>query len=453
MRYLAKSQLKGEISAPPSKSQSHRAIIAASLADGESLIEGIQLSDDIQASIKCIKAMGARVSLLESPKGNYNVKIQGIGRHFIEGALEGKPLVEPYPMLPVKESGSTLRFFIPLAGLTAQPFKFVGEGKIGFRPLSPYQSIFQQQGLRFDLLRKDPLDLLVAGPLSSGDYAISGQVSSQFITGLLFALPLLRGDSTVKVEGDLSLAGYVAITLQVLEKFGINIACPDAQTYAIQGGQSYQAQNMAIEGDYSQAAVYLCADVLGHRVSVKGLSLESAQPDQKLMTFLEAFGGRIGVKEDGTIVARPVHRQGTKLSGDQTPDIMPLLALVACLSAGESHLIDLGRLRLKESDRLQAVQEELSKLGADIKIEGDAWVIQGKERLKGGVVVDSHQDHRIAMMLALASTYCEEGIYLQHDEVVSKSYPHFWEDWQALGGVTRLVEPSHKLEERGISHE
>lgn len=440
MRYLKKSSLKGIVTAPASKSQTHRAIIAAGLAEGESLIRGVQLSDDILATIEGMRALGAEISALDPKKLTQSLTIKGIGHSLTTEGQKVTSVKEPYPVIQAKESGSTLRFLIPLVAIGSQPFRFVGEGKLGQRPLSAYQTIFQQQGLTFDLLKQEPLDLVVAGPLSSGSYELSGQLSSQFITGLLLALPLLKGDSKLHVLGEMSSSGYVAISLDVLEKFGVEIEEVDRQTYRIPGGQSYKAGELTIEGDFSQGAVYLCAGILGHQVQVKGLSVDSVQPDRKVMTFLKAFGGMNWVEEDGTISISANHRHGVvDLSGDQTPDIMPLLALVAALSEGESRLTNLGRLRLKESDRLKAVEEELTKIGADIRIEGDSWIIKGQSSFKGGVVVDSHHDHRIAMMLALASTYCDEPIYLQHSEVVRKSYPHFWEDWQKLGGSADLA--------------
>lgn len=399
-------KLKGSVTVPPSKSLAHRAIICASLAEGRSKIRNIQYSEDILATIAGMRAFGAVIQTEED-----TVIIDGISDY---SSGEGRTI-------NCNESGSTLRFLIPLATLFEGKTRFTGQGKLGTRPLDTYEEIFSKQGLHYRPSNTDELDLTVEGSLRPGIYDVRGDVSSQFITGLLFTLPLLEAESEIRMTTPLESEGYVDLTLSMLKTFGINIDFDkEKQVFRVEGNQVYRAQNTTVEGDYSQAAFFLSANALGNSVEVNGMNPASLQGDREIIAILEQLND--GASDERTI------------DGSQCPDIIPVAALVAALSDGRTTFTNLERLRIKESDRLEAVQKELARLGADIEIDGDALLIKGTAILKGNATVWSHKDHRIAMMLAVASTVCEKPIIIRDTECVAKSYPDFWDVFEQLGG-------------------
>ena len=399
-------KLKGSVTVPPSKSLAHRAIICASLAEGRSKIRNIHYSEDILATIAGMRAFGAVIQTEED-----TVIIDGISDY---SSGEGRTI-------NCNESGSTLRFLIPLATLFEGKTRFTGQGKLGTRPLDTYEEIFSKQGLHYRPSNTDELDLTVEGSLRPGIYDVRGDVSSQFITGLLFTLPLLEAESEIRMTTPLESEGYVDLTLSMLKTFGINIDFDkEKQVFRVEGNQVYRAQNTTVEGDYSQAAFFLSANALDNSVEVNGMNPASLQGDREIIAILEQLND--GASDERTI------------DGSQCPDIIPVAALVAALSDGRTTFTNLERLRIKESDRLEAVQKELARLGADIEIDGDALLIKGTAILKGNATVWSHKDHRIAMMLAVASTVCEKPIIIRDTECVAKSYPNFWDVFEQLGG-------------------
>lgn len=402
---LHPKKLNGAVTVPPSKSMAHRAVICASLADGRSVISNIQLSDDIKATIEGMRAFGA-VILHDGD----TLTIDGIGTGITRRSQE----------INCNESGSTLRFLVPLATLFEGETRFVGKGKLGQRPLEPYQEMFENQSLRYEPAPTELLDLTIEGRLKPGVYEMAGDISSQFITGMLLTLPMLDGESVIKMTTHLESKGYIDLTLTVLKEFGIEINHDkEYKFFKIKGNQSYQAQDYKIEGDYSQAAFWLSARTLANEISVEGLNDDSLQGDREIIEILD----KLTTQTDERVI-----------DGAQVPDIIPVVALVAALSKGKTRLINLERLRIKESDRLIATQKELAALGAQIKVVGDALHIEGVSILKGGQEVWSHKDHRMAMMLAIASTVCQEPIIIKDTECVKKSYPDFWEVFQNVGG-------------------
>lgn len=420
------TKLKGTVHIPPSKSMAHRAVIAACLADGGSVIENIELSDDIQATIEGMISFGAKITIQDA-KDRKRLLIQGVaGNETVTNRL-----------IDANESGSTLRFLIPIATLFEGETRFVGRGKLGIRPLDTYEQIFLEQGLRFEPSGNEQLDLKVEGKLAAGNYALPGNISSQFITGLLFTLPLLDGDSVIQITTELESVGYLELTLEVLRTFGIVIAFNrEERQFLIPGNQTYHAQTYTVEGDYSQAAFFLSAGALGNEVTVTGLLPDSNQGDKDIIAILEQLDAQIAMEED-SIAASPALEGlagGETIDGAQVPDIIPVSALVAALSKGATNIVNLKRLRIKESDRLEATKTELAKLGADIRVVGDSLHIQGVSSLKGDAIVSSHKDHRMAMMLAIASTVSEKEIVIKDAEYVAKSYPSFWQEFEALGG-------------------
>ena len=404
---LTPNALNGTVIVPPSKSMAHRAVICASLAAGRSTIKNIQLSDDILATIEGMRSFGAIISY-----DDQTLTIDGIRN----GAAKESRTIN------CNESGSTLRFLIPLATLFTGETHFIGQGHLGKRPLEPYQELFDAQSLHYNQATTENLQLSVAGPLTSGIYEMRGDISSQFITGMLLTLPLLAEDSILKITTHLESKGYIDLTLSVLQSFGIVIEQDeDGQEYRIKGQQAYTARDYTVEGDYSQAAFWLSANALGNELLVNGLDSDSLQGDQAIVSILETVNS--GSNDSERII-----------DGAQVPDIIPVVALVAALSKGKTKIINLERLRIKESDRLVATQKELTALGAQIEIVGDSLLIEGVSELSGGQEVWSHKDHRMAMMLAIASTVCQEPIHIKDTDCVKKSYPNFWETFQQLGG-------------------
>lgn len=396
---ITPTRLRGAITPPPSKSQAHRLLIAAALAEGESHITNLSYSQDILATLSCLEQLGARIVREERA-----VRIQGL-RPRPTGTL---------PHLDCRESGSTLRFMIPVALAAAGGGKFTGAGRLLERPQGPFQTLFSEKGIAFD---HTPQAITAQGRLMAGEYALAGDVSSQFITGLLYALPLLDGASRIRLTTPLESKNYVDMTLLALEAFGVT-AQETEYGYFIPGNQAYQPRDMAVESDYSQSAFYYAANGLGSEVEIHGLNPTSAQGDMRIVPYYLKLCGKGRVELDVS----------------QCPDLVPALALHAALRDGEdTAIVNAARLRIKESDRLATVTEELNNLGANVEEFEDHLLIHGVSSLHGGRV-QAHNDHRIAMMLAIAATRADGPVVLSGAESVNKSYPSFWEDYQALGG-------------------
>lgn len=412
------NKLKGAVKIPPSKSMAHRAVICASLSSEKSIITNIYLSDDIVATIDGMKALGAKIEIKDK-----SLEVTGLdlNKEFLEERV-----------IDCNESGSTLRFLIPISLLNDSNNRFVGRGNLGKRPLNVYYDIFKKQGIRY-LYKEQELDLKIKGKLNSGEFKIPGNISSQFITGLMFALPLLNGDSKIIIEGTLESKGYIDLTLKALYDFGIDIENKDYNEFIIKGNQKYIGREYRVEGDYSQGAFFLCADAIGNEVSCKDLDINSLQGDREVIEILERMGVSFNKNKDN-IIGISNGLKSTIIDAKGCPDIIPILSVVASLSNGRTEIINAKRLRIKECDRLSAINLELSKLGAKIYEKEDGLIIDGIYEFKGGVNVWSHKDHRIAMMLAIAATRCKEEIILDDFECVSKSYPNFFDDFKALGG-------------------
>jgi len=378
--------LSGTVTPPSSKSQAHRYLIAAALAGEGSVIENLADSQDIQATRWCMKTM----------------------------MTSGRRIAEFNCM----ESGSTLRFLIPIALALRGGGRFTGHGRLMERPQQPYFDLFDEKGIRYEL--KNGF-LTVEGQLTPGAFRLPGNVSSQFVTGLLYALPLLAGDSRIVLTTDLESRSYVDMTLEALSAFGVTAAWEDSRTLAVPGGQSYIPATVRVEGDWSQAAFWFAAISLGSRLEIEGLQQLSAQGDR--------------VIRDHFVRLTPPGDVDIDLSG--CPDLAPPLAAMAVLRRGDTRLLNAGRLRLKESDRLTSITAALGALGASIEEQPDSLIVHGVETLAGGCTVDCWNDHRIAMMTAIAATRCEKPVALLGAECVAKSYPDFWRDYQMLGGEIR----------------
>ena len=412
------SRLVGKVKAPPSKSFAHRAVISAFLSGGECTIRNLVLSEDIKATLSCITKFGAKVEFDEEKKTAVISRALGKRRNKIR--------------LNCRESGSTLRFFIPIALCFCENVEFVGSGRLMKRPLRPYFDIFDKFGIAY---KKEADRLMITGKLTAGEFYLDGSLSSQFLTGLLFALPLLDGDSRIIIEGGLSSKGYIDITLDVLKKFGIKIENENYQTFIIKGNQKYRERHYNVEGDFSQAAFFLVAGALGCDVTCTGLNDASLQGDKKIVELIEATGAKVekfGVSRFKGIATPVMH--GITVDADEIPDLVPILAVLLAFCKGESRIINAGRLRIKESDRLAAICAELKKMGAEIEEGEDFLTIKGRQVL-GGAEVSSHNDHRIAMATAIAAIRSEGPVTIDGaQKCVQKSYPNFFEDYTLLGG-------------------
>lgn len=407
--------LTGEVIIPPSKSMSHRAVICAGLAEGMSSISNIGISQDIEATCEAMRSLGIFVE-----KSASSLRING------RGALELRN-----SRIDCRESGSTLRFIIPIAAITGKRVTFNGKGRLVERSLEPYFRIFEKKGIKYktDFGR---LPLSINGRLTPGEFQLEGNISSQFISGLMFALPLLEGDSRITVTNELESKPYVDLTMKVLKDFSINIENLNYRDFIIKGNQKYKATDYTVEGDFSQAAFWLAAGALGSDVACRGLDMCSMQGDKSVIDIIDRMQGNIVISAD-TVRALPSDTRGTVIDASQCPDLVPVLAVLGALSEGRTEIVNAERLRLKESDRLKAIRSELGKLGACIAENPEGLVINGTKGLKGGRV-DSWNDHRIAMALAVAATKCEKPVIISNASCVNKSYPDFWEHYKALGG-------------------
>lgn len=405
---ISPKTLKGNVLVPPSKSISHRALIAAGFAFGESVIGPLVFSNDIVATTEALEALGASVR----PLGSDLFSVKGIG---FSGEKKG-PLIDQWTVA-CNESGSTLRFLLPFSYLAKESI-WLGKGRLVSRPLTPYYDLFDGQNISHQT-QSGQLPLKVVGGFGPGVFQMPGNISSQFVTGLLMALPLLHSDSVIELLSPLESEPYVDLTLEVLAKFGIRIEKSHARRYEVKGGQSYMGTKYDIEGDYSQAAFWLVANSLGANVSVLGINPRSKQGDRVIVDLLSDYDW--------------VEGENRRIDVSNCPDLVPILAVKAALSPGVTRIEKAERVRLKESDRLLAIQTELNKLGAHIEMAEDGLIIRGVRVLNGGAV-DAWGDHRIAMALAIASQKCDGPIELSGYKSVEKSYPDFWEVFKRLGG-------------------
>ena len=415
------SKLAGHIVPPPSKSEAHRALICAALAKGASRISPAAGSEDIAATAGALRALGARV---REDAAGFTVDGEKT-RSRIGGEID------------CRESGSTLRFLIPVAAAgpaAGGAVTFTGAGRLPQRPIGPYLDCLPARGV--SCASKGGLPLTIRGRLQPGEFALPGDVSSQFVTGLLLALPLLGGDSSIRLLSPLESAGYVALTRQVQQRFGVE-STEEKWGYSVKGRQNYTPCDYKVEGDWSQAAFWLCADALGAQVAVEGLTGSSPQGDRAILAVLERFGCRV-ISQAGGFSVRPVRLAGATVDASQIPDLVPAIAAVAALSEGETRIVNAARLRIKESDRLHAVAAGLSALGAKIREEPDGLAITGAARLRGGEA-DSFGDHRIAMALAVAALGCDGPVVIRGSDSVRKSYPGFFKDYQQLGGNVDVI--------------
>jgi len=391
------------------------------LAAGESTVAPVEPTDDMKATIRAARALGASVE----EQGDA-LRIRGLGA--------GAP--PAHAVIDCGESGSTLRFFVPVAAALGVPALFQGRGKLPARPLGPLTGALESHGVSCVSPGREHAILEIDGRLRAGRFALPGDVSSQYITGLLFAAPLLAGDSELLLTSPLQSGGYVEMTLAALAQASIRVE-PVRDGWRIPGGQRFRAGVFGVEGDYSSAAFWLCAGALGEPVEVSGLREDSVQGDRAVLALLGRFGAQ--VRRDGGVVrVAPGALRGIDIDIAQIPDLAPALAVVAACAEGQTVIRGAARLRLKESDRIRSICAGLEALGAEVREREDAIVIQGRETLRGGVA-DSFADHRIAMAMSIASVRCRGPVTVTGAESVAKSYPDFYRQLRSLGGDYRVV--------------
>ena len=406
-------RLHGTVAVPPSKSAAHRAIISAALANGRSTVTNVDLSNDMRATIGACRALGIDMRINSDMLTVDGGQLQ----------LTGSPI-------DCAESGSTLRFFIPVACTLDGEKTFTGHGRLPLRPVDSYLHIFDTQGIAYTRPPGYNLPLTVSGTLRSGEFHVDGRVSSQFVTGLLFALPLLKDNSNIAVIGGFESRGYVDLTVDMLRRFGIEIDV-DGDNFTIKGRQQYTPQNIRVEGDYSQAAFFLVGGAISGGIRVEDLDAHSLQPDRAIVDILGQMGADISA-ENGTLISRPAKLHGTVIDVSQCPDLVPPLAIAAAYAEGITHITGAARLRIKESDRLHALAQNLAALGIRTEELLDGLIIHGGQ--PAGGEIDSFGDHRIAMAFAIAASNASAPVTIRGAECADKSYPKFYDDYKSLGG-------------------
>ncbi len=425
--------LQGTVQVPSSKSMGHREIICAGLANGTSIVDNISMSKDIQATMRCLRAIGVTIDEIPSMIP---------GRTALQVTGTGHPMASA-DYADCGESGSTLRFFMPIVALLDCPLTLMGEGKLVERPLKAYYDIFDEQGVQY-INDEGKLPVTINGHLKPGIFKLPGDVSSQFVSGLLFALPLLQGDSEIVITSPLESASYVDLTLNCLAKYGIRAENVDGkyERFLVPGKQHYQPRDSKVEGDWSQVAFWAVAGAAtaeGKQVTCEGVDFGSAQGDKALVDILTRMGANL-TKTENTLKVESGTTKETVIDATNCPDIIPVLSALAAVSEGTTKFVNAGRLRIKECDRLAAMTQELNKLGAEVTEEPEGMTVIGHpEGLKGGVTVDAWNDHRIAMSLGIIAERCAQPIVITGAGSVSKSYPEFWQDYRLLGGEIEVL--------------
>lgn len=414
---ISPAPLGGCLTAIPSKSDAHRLIICAALADRETELFLTSSSRDIDATCACMRALGA-----------------GIERRDDRICIRPIRTVPAQPLLDCEESGSTLRFLLPLAAALCDQVSFTGRGRLPERPLRELTDVMSRHGVSFSA---EKLPFCTQGRLQPGEYIIPGNVSSQYITGLLLAAAAMQCDCRIRLSSPLESAAYVDISLHALARFGVK-AKVLSDGWFLPGGQSLSSSgSLRVEGDWSNAAFPLVAGLIGSGVTLSGLDLDSPQGDKAIVAVLKNFGASITVSGD-RVTAAPSRLQGCTVDMREIPDALPALAVAAAYAEGETRFINAGRLRLKESDRLSAVAALLHSLGAEAEEQPEALIVRGGRPLSGGRV-DGFGDHRIVMAAAVAASAAGGEVTITGAQAVEKSYPAFFEHFNSLGGNTHVL--------------
>lgn len=410
----------GQVRIISSKSDGHRSLIAAALAEEESVLFVDGWSDDMEATMRCLKGLGAE--LYKEPSG---IEVVPIPRN-----AGGKAVLD------CGESGSTLRFLLPVASALGKNALFEGKGRLPERPIGILLEEMEQHGCKAN---NDHLPVELEGKLQSGVYTLPGNVSSQFITGLLFALPILEGNSEIRLTTDIESKGYIDMTLKTLKTFGVEVKETE-HGWFIPGGQKYQGPRMRFaEGDWSNAAFWLVAGAIHGSIGCQGLDMESPQGDRAIVSLLEEFGAESKIILNQVTMTHK-EMKGIRIDASQIPDLVPILCVAAAAAECKTEIYNAGRLRIKESDRLAAMAECMKKIGVEVEEKPDGIIITGGCNPPAGeIVIDSHNDHRIVMAMAIAAVSLGVELTIEGADAVNKSYPSFFLELQKLGGVVDVL--------------
>ncbi len=404
IKTLFSPKTSGIIKIPASKSEVHRLLICAALSDKETKVYCDGLNDDIEASVSCLNSLGAEIS-------------------FSDGMFTVKPIrdIPEKPVLHPKESGSTLRFLLPLTSLFGKDAVFVTEGRLGDRPLSPLKEELEEAGVT---ITKEENRIRVSGRCEKTAFSIAGNVSSQFISGLIFMLTKTGGE--IEITGKAESRPYIEMTLDALKTFGCDISFTKNIITVPKTAPLSSPEEVRAGGDWSNAAFFLSAGVIGkEKITLTGLKTDSVQGDKRIIAVLRDFGADIEINKNG-ITASPSPLRGITIDAEDIPDLVPVLSVVAANAEGKTEIKNCGRLRLKESDRIEAVYNMIKNLGGKIAVANESIIIEGSP-LTGGEI-DSVNDHRIAMSGAVASFCTESPVTIKGAEAVKKSYPVFWDE-------------------------
>lgn len=415
--FITPSVLNGTVTVPCSKSAAHRAILCAALADGESLLSPIAESNDIRVTAEAARALGAEITA-DGPV--YRVSAGNAPQKSAE--------------IDCGESGSSLRFLIPICAAYGMQATFTGHGRLPERPIGIYLDLLPEHGVSCQT--EGGLPLSINGMLKPGYFILPGNISSQFITGLLLACPLLRGNSVIQLSSPLESAGYVNMTLEAMRAFGVTVESIE-NGWRVPGGQNYHARDFRVEGDWSQAAFFLAAGAVGGSLSIDGLKRDSTQGDRVAEALFAAFGAKTAWKGE-TLCIEQRELYGMDIDAAQIPDLVPILAATAALAKGRTRIYHAARLRIKESDRLAAMANGLNRLGAQVQETDDGLLIDGVEHLHGGTV-EGCNDHRIVMALSIAALKADGPVTITDAESINKSYPAFFADYNRLGGKADVI--------------
>ena len=412
MRKVDVGTRTGEVIAISSKSHVHRLLICAALGDRKTVIRNVTFSKDILATIKCLDKFLADITIVKN-----DVYVEPYKFPCEEGILD------------LNESGSTYRFLVPVVCALGVKTSFIGAKRLAERPLSPLYELLVEHGA--ELSQKGMFPLVCRNKITAGEYKISGEVSSQFISGLIFALPLLEEDSVITVVGKIESYPYIKMTIDAVRKFGISVEEKD-NSFFIKGKQKYYNPDEIIaEGDWSNAAFFVCMGAVSNGgIRIDNLNPESTQGDKDVLNILSQMGVHV-VWENNTVFVRKKDLKGIKIDASQIPDLVPVLATIASVAKGKTVIFNAQRLRLKESDRIESVYAMLKNLGANIEKTDDGFIICGKNLLEGGSV-NSENDHRIVMSASVASCFSRKNIIINGENAVEKSYPDFFKDLDLL---------------------
>lgn len=405
---ITPSSLRGEVTIPPSKSAAHRLLICAALSDEESYIKPKCTSDDIKATIGCLKSLGANIK--ESDDG-----------YIISKGKTVKNVV-----LDFLESGSTARFLMPVAAALDAEATMIGKGRLPLRPMAPLTKVLRENGVE---VSSDNLPITVKGKLKGGEYSLAGNISSQYVSGLLFAAPLLNEASTITLTTSLESTGYVDMTIDAMKTFGVEVEKGN-QSYKIKPAK-YKGTAQVIEGDWSQAAFFMSAAAIGSDITISGLNFNSLQGDMAALDIFARFGADITIEDDKCHIK---HNKlcGIEVDASNIPDMVPAIAATAAFAKGKTVIHSAERLRLKESDRIKTTLAALTAMGVKVEEKPDGMIIYGTE--PKGAVIDGAGDHRIVMAFTVAASFAKGESIITGAEAITKSYPEFFKDIKVLEG-------------------